>query len=101
MLLCTPEWGTTGKNAYWRRPLDRMTVERTELPNDQTWVPEDCQETMSAPEWASLLSIVGGSQNPIPVSYLDQVVLKELMDENRGLTLTDLKKISEYSLVER
>ena len=101
MLLCTPEWGTTGKNVYWRRPLDRITVGRTELPNDQTWVPEDSQKTTLAPEWASFLSIGGGSQNPVPVSDLDQVVLKELMAENRGLTLTDLKKISEYSLVER
>ena len=78
-----------------------MTVGRSELPNDQTWVPEDSQKTTSAPEWASFLSIVGGCQNPVPVSDLDQVVLKELTAANRGLTLTDLNKISEYSLVER
>ena len=30
---CTPNWGTTGEHAYWRRLLDRMTVGRTELPN--------------------------------------------------------------------
>ena len=47
----------------------------------------------------SFLSIVDGSLNPVPVSDLDQVVLKELMAEDRGLTLLDLKKRSEYSSV--
>ena len=65
---------------------------RTELPNGTIYVPEDTQETMPAPEWGSFLSIVGGSLNAVPVSDLDQVVLKELMAENRGLTLLDLKK---------
>ena len=60
---------------------------------------EDFQETMPAPEWGIFLSIVDGSLNPVPVSDLDQVVLKELMAENRGLTLLDLKKRSEYSSV--
>ena len=50
-------------------------------------------------EWGSFLSIVDGSLNPILVSDLDQVVVKELMAENRGLTLPDLKKGSEYSSV--
>ena len=72
---------------------------RTELPNGPIYVPEDSQETMPAPEWDSFLSIVDGSLNPVPVSDLDQVVLKELMAENRGLTLLDLKKRSEYSSV--
>ena len=53
---------------------------------------------MLAPEWGSFLSIVDASLNPVPVSDLDQVVLKELMAQNRGLTLLDLKKRSEYSL---
>ena len=76
-----------------------MTVGRTELPDGQIYVPEDSQETMPAPEWGSFLSIVDGSLSPVPVSDLDQVVLKELMAENRGLTLLDLKKRSEYSSV--
>ena len=54
---------------------------------------------MPAPEWHNFLSIVDGSLNPVPVSDLDQVVLKEWMAENRSLTLLDLKKRSEYSLV--
>ena len=54
---------------------------------------------MPAPEWGSFLSIVDGSLNPVPASDLDQVVLKELLAGNRGLTLLDLKKRSEYSLV--
>ena len=99
VVLCTPGWGTTGKHGYWRRLLDRVTVERTELPNGPIYVPEDSQETMPAPEWGSFPSIVDGSLNPVSVSDLDQVVLKELMAENRGLTLLDLKKRSEYSSV--
>ena len=92
MILCTPDWRTTGKQACWRELWDRMTVKRTELPNRPIYVPEDSQDTMTAPEWGSFLSIVDGSLNPVPVSDLDQVVLKELMAENRGLTLLDLKK---------
>ena len=99
VILCTPDWGTTGEQAYWRRLLDRMTVGRTELPNGPHYVPEDSQETMAAPELGSFLSIIDGSLNPVPVSDLDQVVLKKLMAENRGLTLLDLKKRSEYSSV--
>ena len=72
---------------------------RTEPPNGPIYVPEDSQETMPATDWGSLLSIVDGSPNPVPVSDLDQVVLKVLMAENRGLTLLDLKKRSEYSSV--
>ena len=57
------------------------------------------QETMPAPECSSFLSIVYGSLNPVLVSVLDQVVLKELMAENRGLTLLDLKRRSAYPSV--
>ena len=99
MILCTPDRGTTGELAYWRRLLDRITVGRTELPSGPIYVPADSQETMPAPQWGSFLSIVDGSPNTVPVSDLDQVVLKELMAENRGLTLLDLKQRSEYSLV--
>ena len=58
VVLCTPDWGTTGEHAYWRRLLDCLTVRRTELPNGPIYVPEDSQETMPAPEWGSFLSIV-------------------------------------------
>ena len=95
VILCTPNWGTTGEHTYWRRLLDCMTVGRTELPNGPIYVPEDSQETMPAPEWGSFLSMIDGSLNPVPVSDLDGVVLKEVMAENRGLTLLDLKKRSE------
>ena len=56
-ILCTPDWGNTGERAYWRRPLDCMTVGRTELPNGPLYVPEDSQETMPAPEWGSFLHV--------------------------------------------
>ena len=72
---------------------------RPEFPNGPIYVPEDSQETMSAPEWGSSLFIVDGSPNLVPLSDLDEVVLKELMVENRGLTLLDLKKRSEYCSV--
>ena len=72
---------------------------RTEPPNGPIYVPEDSQETMPAPECGSFLSIIDGSPNPVPVSDPDEVVLKELMAEKRGLTLPDFKKRSEYSSV--
>ena len=71
VVLCTPNWGTTEEHAYWRPSLDRMTVERPELPNGPIYIPEDSQETMPTPEWGSFLSIVDGSLNPVPVSDLD------------------------------
>ena len=46
---------------------------------------------MQAHERASFLSIVDGSLNPVPLCDLDQVPLKEVMAENRGLTLSDPK----------
>ena len=98
-ILCTPDWGSMGEHAYWRRLLDRMTVGRSELPDGPIDVPEDSRETMPAPEWGSFLSIECGSLNSVPVSDLDQVVLKELVAENRGLSLLHLKKRSKYSLV--
>ena len=85
MVLCTADWGTTGENAYCRRLLDRLSVEKTELPDGPVYVPEDYQEGMSAPELGSFLSIIDGSLSPVPVSDLDQVVLKELMTKNKAL----------------
>ena len=79
VVLCTPDWGTTGEHASWGRLLEHMTVGRTELPNGPIYVPEYTQETTPAPEWDNFLSFVDGSLNPIPVSDLNQVVLKELM----------------------
>ena len=58
MVLCTPDWGTTGEHAYWRGLLDRMTVRRTELPDGPIYVPENSQKTMAAPEWGGFLSFV-------------------------------------------
>ena len=76
-----------------------MRVGRTEDPNGPIYISEDSQETMPVPEWGSFLSSVGGSLNPVPVSDIYQIVLKDLMAENRGLTLLDPKKRSEYSSV--
>ena len=43
VILCTPDWDTTGKHAYCWRLVDRMIVGRTELPNGPMCVPEDPQ----------------------------------------------------------
>ena len=94
VVMCTPEWGCSGEHAYWRRMLDRMTVGRVQLPDGRIYVPEDSDTAMQAPEWANFLSIVDGSLNPLPLCYLDQVLLKEVKAENRGLSLSDLKKRS-------
>ena len=87
VVMCTPDWGCSGEHAYWRRMLDQMTVGRVQLPDGPIYVLEDSDTAMQAPEWASFLSIVDGSLNPVPLRDLDQVVLKEVMAENRGLTL--------------
>ena len=92
--MCTPDWGCSGEHAYWRRMLDRMIVGRVQLPDSPVYVPEDSDTAMQAPECASFFSIVDGSLNPVPLCDLDLVLLKEVMAENCGLTLSDLKKRS-------
>ena len=94
VVICTPDWGCSGEHACWRRMLDRMTVGRVQLPDCPIYVPEDSDKAMQALEWASFLSIVNGSLNPVPLCDPDQVLLKEVMAENRGVTLSDLKKRS-------
>ena len=69
-----------------------MTVGRVQLPDGPIYVPQDSDKARQAPEWASFLSIVGGYLNTVPLCDLDEVLLKEFMAENRGLTLFDLKK---------
>ena len=96
--MCTPDWGCSGEHPYWRRMLDRMTVGRVQLPDSPIYVPEDSDTAMQAPEWASFLSIVDGSLNPVPLCDLDQVLLKEVMAEKSGLTLSDLKNRSSEHL---
>ena len=96
VVMCTSDWGCSGEHAYWRRMLDRMTVGRVQLPDGPIYVPEDSDTAMQAPEWARFVSIVDGSLNPVPLCTcdLDQVLLKEVMAENRGLTLSDLRNRS-------
>ena len=94
VVMCTPDWGCSGEHAYLRRMLDRMTVGRVELPDGPIYVLEDSDTAMHAPARASFLSIVDGSLNPVPLCDLDQVLLKEVMAENRGLTLCHLKERS-------
>ena len=92
--MCTPDSGCSGEHTHWRRMLDRTTVGRVQLPYGPIYVPENSDTAMQAPEWASFLSIVDASLNPVPLCDLDQVLLKEVMAKDRGLTLCDLKKRS-------
>ena len=92
VVMCSPGWGCSGEHAYWRCMLGRMTVGRVQLPDIPIYVPEDSDTAMQAPEWASFLSIVDGSLNSVPLCDLDQVLLKEVMAQSSGLTLSDLKK---------
>ena len=71
-----------------------MTVGRVQIPDDPISVPAASDTAMQAPGLASFLSIVDGFFSPVPLCDLDQVLLKEVMAENRGLTLFDLKKQS-------
>ena len=90
VVMCTPDWGCSGEHAYWRRMLDRMSVGRVQLPDGPIYVPEDSDTAMQAPEWASFLSSVDGSLNPVPLCDLDQVLLKEVM--LRRLKLHGIKR---------
>ena len=46
VVMCTPDWGCSGEHAYWRRMLDRMTVERMHLPDGPIYVPQDSDTAM-------------------------------------------------------
>ena len=94
VVLCTPDWGCSSEQTYWRQLLDRMTVGRVQHPDSPVYMPEDSDITMQAPEWTSFLSIVDGSRNPVALCDLDQVLLKDVMAKNPGLTRLDLKKRS-------
>ena len=94
IVMCTPDWDCAGEHAYWRRLPDRMTVGRVQLPDVPIYVPEDSNTALQTPDWARFLSIVDESLNPVPMCDLDQVLRKEVMAENRGLTLSDLNKRS-------
>ena len=65
---------------------------RVQLRDSPIYAPEDSDTAMKAPECTRFSSIVDGSLNPVPLCDLDQVVLKEVMAQNCGLTLFDLKK---------
>ena len=91
VVMCSPDWGCSGKQASLRQLLDQMTVGRVQLPDSPIYVPEDSDTAMQAPECASFSCIVDGSLSPVPLCDLDQVLLKEVMAENCGLTLFDHK----------
>ena len=71
-----------------------MTVGRVQLLDGPIYVPENSDTVMQAPESTCFSSIVDGSLHPVLLCDLDQVLLKGVMAENRGLTLLALKKRS-------
>ena len=46
VVLCTRDWGCSGKHTYWRQLMDRMTVGRVQLPEGPSYVPEDSDTAM-------------------------------------------------------
>ena len=92
VVLFVTDWGTPGEHPYWCRLLDRLTVGSTELPDSPIYVRQNSQETIPAPEWGSFLSIVDDSLNHLPVSDLDQVVLRDLMAQTESLPSGILRK---------
>ena len=90
--MCTPDWGCSGQHAYWHQLLDPIIVAGVQFPDGPIYVPADSDTAMQVPEWASFLSIVDASLNAVPLCDLDQVLLKEVMAENSGLTLFHFKK---------
>ena len=85
VVMCNPDRSRSGGHPYWRQMLDRMTVGRVQLPDGAIYVLEDSDRAVQAPEWASFLSIVDGSLNPVPLCDPDQVLLKEVMAHNKWL----------------
>ena len=69
-----------------------MILGGVQPPDRPIYVPEDSDTSMQALEWTSFLSISDAPLNPVALCDLNQLLLKEVMAENRGLTLEDLKK---------
>ena len=70
VVLFTPKKDSPETHAYCMHLLHHTTVRRTEFPNGPIYVPEDSQDTMSAPGWGCLLSIVDCSLTHVPVVTL-------------------------------
>ena len=94
-VMCTPDWGCSGEHAYWCRMLDRMTVGRVQLPDGVIYVSEDSDTAMQAPDWASFLSILDASLNPVSLCDLDQVLLNR-SPEHLSATLTGSESPAGY-----
>ena len=67
---------------------------RVQLTDSPIYVPEASDTAVPAPEWTGFLSFVDGSLDPVPLCDVYEVLLKEVMAKNRGMTLLHLKKSS-------
>ena len=50
VVMCTPDWGCSGEQAFWRQLLDPMTLGRVQLPDGPIYVTQDSNTAMQAPD---------------------------------------------------
>ena len=93
MVICTPDWGACGKNAYWRTLLRKLTLTSVNLPDDAIYVPLGKNQPLKKPGWGSMLSVVDGALAPVPWEELDSKILREIQNESKDMTLEDLTKM--------
>ena len=91
MVLCSPDWGAYGGNAYWRTLLDRLTISSVRLPDEAIYVPLGRRTPIGKPGWGSILSVVEEGLTSIPWEDLDSTLVRATQQESDGLTLSDLK----------
>ena len=66
MVLCSPDWGAHGGNAYWYTLLDKLTLTSIWLLDDAIDMPLGRKTPIRKPGWRSMLSVVDGSLTPVP-----------------------------------
>ena len=91
MVLCSPDWGAHGGNEYWRTLLDKRTLTSIQLLDDAIYVPLGRKTPIGKPGWGIMLSVVDGSQDPVPWEDLDPAMVQEIQRETSGNTLDVLK----------
>ena len=77
MVLCYPDWGAHGGNAYWRTLLHKLTLTSFQLPDDAIYVPLGRKTPIGKPGWGSMLSLADGSLSPVPWEVLDSGMIQK------------------------
>ena len=91
VVLVTPDWGPVGESRGWRRPLDRLTVQRVPLPDRPLYVPDGASKPLAAPKWGSVISLGDGAAMQIPIQELHEPTVKWLTKMNGGWCVEELK----------